>query len=73
MCTSAEYDVTLSRITQELESSIKTGSLSYTLKLVVMNLPNSDTPLDYIFDIQHDLACLLVVDDYSFHGEQVNF
>ena len=69
--TSAEYDVTLGRIAQELESSIETGSLSYAPKLAVMNLPDSNVPPDLTLDAQHDLTNPLVVDNYSVNDEQV--
>ena len=49
---STEYNVTLGRITQELESSIKTDSLSYAPTLAVTNLPNFGTHPESILDIQ---------------------
>ena len=69
----ADFDLNLGLIAQQLEYSLDSKTLSYAPRNAVMDIPTDDAhPAIPGDDLHHDLANPLVVDDYSVYGEQVN-
>ena len=70
LCTTADLDLNLGLIAQQLEDSLDSKTLSYAPQYAVMDIPTDDAPPAIPGDdLQHDLANPLVVDDCSVYGE----
>ena len=73
LCTTADFDLNLGLIAQQLEDSLDIKTLPYAPQYAVRDITTDDkestTPGN---DLQHDIANHLNDDDHSVHGEQVN-
>ena len=73
LCTTADFDLNLGLIAQQLEDSLDNNTHSYAHQYAVMDIPTdnkkSTTPGN---NLQHDITNHLIVDDYSVYGDQVN-